>query len=91
MPNLTRICSPGPQTGTVRLSTGEVLWVPRGWSLLPPGDAGLTGRVKKAGPTWTMQEKRGNKVFSRGLWALSEVIESIRADLVLERAATNGE
>jgi hypothetical protein len=34
-----------------------------------------------------MQEKRGNKVFSRGLWALSEVIESIRADLVLERAA----
>ncbi len=86
MPTLTRISAPGPREGTVRLSTGEILAVPEGWALLPPGDAGLTGRVKKAGATWTVQEKRGNKFFSRGLWAPAEVIESIRQTLLVERA-----
>lgn len=33
-----------------------------------------------------MQEKRGNKFFSRGLWAPAEVIESIRQTLLVERA-----
>jgi hypothetical protein len=62
-----------------------VLTVPAGWSLLPPGDPGLTGRVKKAGPCWAVQEKRGRKLFSRGIWAPREVIERIRSDLVRER------
>jgi hypothetical protein len=60
--------------------------VPEGWSLLPPGDPALTGRVKKAGSAWTVQEKRGRKLFSRGVWAPSSVIEQIRSDLLLERA-----
>jgi hypothetical protein len=60
--------------------------VPAGWSLLPPGDPGLTGRVKKAGPSWTVQEKRGRKLFSRGVWAPANVIESIRGELLRERA-----
>jgi len=59
--------------------------VPAGWVLLPPGDAGLTGRVKKAGPSWTVQEKRGRKLFSRGVWAPAATIESIRQALTLER------
>jgi hypothetical protein len=61
------------------------LVVPTGWALLPPGDAGLTGRVKKAGPTWTVQEKRGRKLFSRGVWAKAETIASLREALTLER------
>ncbi len=59
--------------------------MPASWSLLPPGDAGLTGRVKKAGPAWTVQERRGRKLFSRGVWAPAPTIESIRAALVVER------
>jgi len=62
-----------------------VLSIPAGWALLPPGDPGLTGRVKKAGPSWTVQEKRGRKLFSRGVWAPAGTIEAIRAALELER------
>lgn len=85
MPDQVRITSPGPRPGSVRLASGEVLNVPAGWALLLPGDPGLTGRVKKAGPTWTMQEKKGNKNFSRGVWAPAEVIERIRLGLLAER------
>jgi hypothetical protein len=59
--------------------------VPAGWALLPPGDPGLTGRVKKAGPSWTVQERRGRKLFSRGVWAPAATIESVRAALAIER------
>ena len=62
-----------------------MLSIPAGWALLPPGDPGLTGRVKKAGPSWTVQEKRGRKLFSRGVWAPAGTIEAIRAALELER------
>ena len=54
--------------------------------LLPPGDAGLTRRVKAAGPSWTVQEKVGRKVFSRGVWAPATAVEQIRNDLTAERA-----
>ena len=69
MPEDAQLVSPGPSERTVRTAAGEVLTVPDGWELLPPGDAGLTRRVKAAGPTWTVQEKRGRKKFSRGVWA----------------------
>src|SRR3954451_15354619 len=59
---------------------------PEGWVLLPPGDAALTRRVKAAGEHWVVQEKRGRKIFSRGVWAPSETIESIRQELEAERA-----
>lgn len=45
----------------------------------------LTRRVKAAGPVWTVQEKRGNKVFSRGIWAPSSRIAQIRAEVERER------
>jgi hypothetical protein len=64
---------------------GELLTVPAGWSLLPPGDAGLTGRVKKAAPSWTVQEKRGRKTFSHGVWAPTPIIERTRSALLRER------
>jgi hypothetical protein len=59
---------------------------PADWELLPPGDPGLTRRVKGAGPTWTVQEKQGRKTFSRGVWAPADRITTIRAELEAERS-----
>ncbi|MFO0658539.1 MAG: DUF2293 domain-containing protein [Polyangiaceae bacterium] len=53
---------------------------------LPPGDAGLTRRVKALGPTWTMVEVKGRKRFSKGMWAPSENIDAARSALDAERA-----
>lgn len=86
MPLQSRVVAPGPSARTVRTADGSLLEVPAGWALLPPGDAGLTRRVKAAGPTWTVQEKRGRKVFSRGVWAPAERIAAIEAELASERA-----
>jgi hypothetical protein len=86
MPTETRIVTPGPNERSVRTADGQILEAPEGWELLPPGDAGLTRRVKAAGPTWTIQEKKGRKTFSRGVWAPAERITLIRADLEAERS-----
>jgi hypothetical protein len=42
--------------------------------------------VKVAGDHWVVQEKKGRKVFSRGVWASAATIERIRADLDAERS-----
>lgn len=60
--------------------------VPEGWALLPPGDAALTRRVKAAGAHWVVKEKKGRRMFSRGVWAPAERIETLRAVLETERA-----
>jgi hypothetical protein len=59
---------------------------PDSWACLPPGDAGLTRRVKAAGPSWAVIEKRGRKAFSKGLWAPRETIEAAQAALAAERS-----
>jgi hypothetical protein len=63
-----------------------VLAAPDGWALLPPGDAALTRRVKEAGDHWAVQEKKGRKTFSRGMWAPAATIDRIRAELETEWA-----
>lgn len=78
--------SPGPTPNTVRAADGKVLTVPNGWVLLPPGDAALTRRVKAAGEHWVVAERKGRKVFSRGIWAAATTIEKIRSDLEAERS-----
>jgi hypothetical protein len=78
--------APGPTPNTVRAADGMILTAPEGWVLLPPGDAGLTRRVKAAGDHWVVQEKRGRKTFSRGIWAPSATVEGIRAELEAERS-----
>jgi hypothetical protein len=60
--------------------------VPADWVLLPPGDAALTRRVKAAGPTWTVQQKKGRKTFSLGVWTPAGRIESIKSELEVERS-----
>jgi hypothetical protein len=86
MPNQTRIVSPGPSERAVRTADGQILEAPASWVLVPPGDPGLTRRVKAGGPTWTIQEKKGRKVFSRGVWAPADRVETIRAELEAERS-----
>lgn len=77
---------PGPTPNTVRAADGKILTAPDGWILLPPGDAALTRRVKAAGDHWIVQERKGRKIFSRGVWAPAATIERIRADLDAERS-----
>ena len=86
MPTQTRVVSPGPAPRSVRTDTGQVLTAPADWTLLPPGDPGLTRRTKAAGPTWTVQEKKGRKVFSRGVWAPAATVDALRKELQIERA-----
>lgn len=86
MPHETRIVTPGTSDQEVRNAAGLVLQVPAGWELLPPGDAALTRRVKATGSTWTVQEKKGRKTFSRGVWAPADRIAVIRAELEAERS-----
>ena len=83
---VARIVRPGPHERTVIGEDGSVLRVPDAWILVPPGDAGLTRRVKAAGPTWTVQEKVGRRTFSRGIWAASEQVDRAKAALAEERA-----
>lgn len=67
---------------------GRRLSPPPGWACLPPGDAALTRRVKLAGPSWAVVEKKGRKLFSKGLWAPAATIDRVRAELDAERSTT---
>ncbi len=78
--------TPGPTPNTVRTQDGKILAAPPGWVLLPPGDAALTRRVKGAGEHWVVQEKKGRKLFSRGVWASAATIDRLQADLEAERS-----
>lgn len=78
--------APGPTPNSVLAANGTVLDVPEGWILLQPGDAALTRRVKAAGPHWTVQEKQGRRVFSRGVWAPAATLERLRGELDAERS-----
>lgn len=86
MPDESRIVAPGPTERTVRTADRQTLDVPPGWKLLPPGDAALTRRVKASGPSWTVQEKKGRRTFSRGVLAPADRIAAIQAELEAERA-----
>lgn len=85
-PNNNSTYSPGPDLKTVRTSDGKIVTVPEGWELLPPGDAALTRRVKTAGEHWIIQEKKGRRTFSKGVWAPAATISRIREALEMERS-----
>ena len=80
------IFTPGPTLNSVRPAEGKVLTAPKDWTLLTPGDAALTRRVKAAGGHWVVQEKKGRKTFSRGVWAPTATIDKIRAELEAQRS-----
>jgi hypothetical protein len=83
---MSNVFTPGPSPNTVRSADGDLLTPPEGWVLLSPGDAALTRRVKAAGDHWVVQEKKGRKVFSRGVWAPAATIDKIRVELDAKRA-----
>ena len=76
----------GPSPRTIRTAAGAVKTVPADWVLLPPGDAGLTRRVKASGDHYVVQEKVGRRMFSRGVWAPAVTVDRIRKELDAERA-----
>lgn len=78
--------SPGPTPNMVRSADGKVLTPPKDWILVPPGDAALTRRLKAAGDHWVVQEKKGRKIFSKGVWAPAATIDRIRVELEAERS-----
>ena len=86
MPEQTRIVAPSPKERCVQTTEGQTLQIPTGWELLSPGDAALTRRVKAGGPSWTVQKKKGRKIFSLGVWAPSDRIQTIRVALKKERS-----
>ncbi|MFT5465914.1 MAG: hypothetical protein ACI8UO_001010 [Verrucomicrobiales bacterium] len=85
MPTETREVQPSPKPRHVLTADGKTLTVPESWSLLKPGDAALSRRIKKDGPSWTSVEKKGRKKFSQGIWAPTERIEALRRELEIER------
>lgn len=86
MPDQSREVAPGPAARQVKTQSGALLTVPAHWVLVPPGDPGLTRRLKKTGPTWTVKEKRGRRMFSQGVWTDGEAVEEIRGELAAERS-----
>ena len=86
MASETLTLSPTTDPCVFRGPDGKLLSPPAGWDCLQPGDAGLTRRVKAAGPSWLVIEKRGRKSFSRGLWAPAAHIAAARRALEGERA-----
>lgn len=77
---------PGPRPRTLIGPGAAVIEIPQGWMLLPPGDAGLTRRVKAAGDHYQVQQSVGRKIFNRGVWAPQVTIERIRQELDAERS-----
>jgi hypothetical protein len=65
---------------------GRRLSPPTDWACLPPGDAALTRRVKQAGPSWAVLERKGRKLFSKGLWAPKATIEAVMRATQAERS-----
>ena len=81
------VFTPGPTPASVRSADGAIHTAPDGWTVLLPGDAALTRRVKAAGDHWVVQEKKGRKTFSRGVWAPAATIDKIRAELEAQRSS----
>ena len=82
------IVAPGPTGRQVKMPDGTIADVPPLWALLPPGDAGVTRRVKAAGPTWTVKAKKGRRVISMGVWADAAQIQAAKNSMRATRATT---
>jgi hypothetical protein len=81
-----RIFRPSDKPRQVIDESGQRHAVPSEWELLPPGDAACTRRVKKAGEYWQVQQKRGRRTFSAGIWAPAATIAEVQRELESERA-----
>jgi hypothetical protein len=80
------ILSPTRDPRRFRTPHGRIVSPPDDWECLPPGDVGLTRRVKALGDSWTVTEKRGRKTFSHGVWAPRANVAAARRQIEEERA-----
>lgn len=81
-----RIVAPGVN-GTIKDEYGITLKPPVGWAFLPAGDAGVTRKVTARGQYWRVQEKRGRKTFTKGVWAPTNTIEEAQQQTELQRSS----
>lgn len=86
MPSETRTFLVTKDDPRLKDKTGKVFTVPSGWDNLPAGDASVTRKLKSLGPTWTVQEKKGRKTFSHGVWAAKDQIAEAKALVEAQRA-----
>jgi hypothetical protein len=86
MPTETRTFLITKSDNRLKDKTGKVYSVPAGWQNLPSGDASVTRKLKSLGPSWTVQEKKGRKSFSHGVWAAKEHIEAAKSLVEAQRA-----
>jgi hypothetical protein len=75
----------GVKDGYVETFQQKEMKIPDGWGHLPPGDAGLTRRVKKAGPHWVIKSLYKKRWISQGVLAPAATIDSLRVELDAER------
>ena len=78
MSTSARVVSPHSDPSRVIAEDGSLLEIPKGWELLPPGDAGLTRKLKSLGPSFTVKVRRRRRLESRGVWAPAENIAEAR-------------
>jgi len=86
MPTQTRTFLVTQSDVRLRDKAGKVFIVPKDWENLPAGDASVTRKLKSLGPTWTVQEKKGRKTFSHGVWAVKEHIQQAKSLVEAQRA-----
>ncbi len=86
MPSETRSFLITKSDHRLKDNVGNIYTVPANWQNLPAGDASVTRKLKSLGPTWTVQEKKGRKTFSHGVWAAKENIEKAKALVQAQRA-----
>jgi len=85
MPNETRTFLITKSDASLKDKAGKTFIVPKGWENLPAGDASVTRKLKSLGPTWTVQEKKGRKTFSHGVWAPKENLQQAKALVEAQR------
>lgn len=78
MPTKTRNFLITKEDPRLKDTSGNIFSVPAGWDNLPAGDASITRKLKSLGPSWTVQEKKGRKTFSHGVWAASENVATAK-------------
>mgnify|MGYP000285246673 CR=1 FL=1 len=86
MPTQTRTFLVTKSDTNLKDKSGNVFIIPNDWENLPAGDASVTRKLKSLGPTWTVQEKKGRKTFSHGVWAAKEYIQEAKALVEAKRA-----
>ncbi len=77
---------PGYPPGTLVSESGEKRIPPQHWAFLKAGDAAITRSVKARGETWVVQERRGRRMISLGIWADKSHILEAKAEVAAKRA-----